>query len=118
MSMPHIPNITPDISLTREESISLLLTSIAINEMSLSHIINAEAEAMQAFVLSNPGNMNFVNMIQLNNTTARLLEEITKGQWLSLSKMDRILRLLSDSGALSARLLEEELTTEIEEDEE
>lgn len=73
---------------------------------------------MQAFVLSNPGNMNFLNMIQLNNTTARLLEEITKGQWLSLSKMDRILRLLSDSGALSARLLEEELTTEIEEDEE
>ncbi|MEK3901826.1 MULTISPECIES: hypothetical protein [unclassified Paenibacillus] len=120
MSMPHIPNITPDISLTREESISLLLTSIAINEMSLSHIINAEAEAMQAFVQSNPGNMNFNNIIKLNNTTARLLEEITKGQWLSLSKMDRILRLLGDSVSLSEKLIDEltETETDVEEDEE
>ncbi|NOU81562.1 hypothetical protein GC101_22120 [Paenibacillus sp. LMG 31459] len=118
MSMPNIPNITPDISVTREDSISLLLASIAINEMSLSHIINAEAEAMQAFVQSDPGNINFRNIIQLNNTTSRLLEEITRGQWLSLSKMDRILRLLSEPGSWLDKTIAEDEMIESEEEEE
>lgn len=94
MSMPSIPNITPTISVTREESISLLLTSIAMSEMSLSHIISAEAEAMQSFVKGRDGGVSCTGIIQMNRTTASILEEIAKGQWLSLNKLDRILRLL------------------------
>ncbi|WP_308018482.1 hypothetical protein [Bacillus sp. SRB3LM] len=42
MSQPNMPNITPNISLTRDDVVNLLLASIALEEMGLSHIINAE----------------------------------------------------------------------------
>ncbi|MFQ6341187.1 collagen-like protein, partial [Bacillus sp. AF62] len=47
MSQPNLPDITPDISLTREEAINLLLSSIAMQELGLAHIINAEGEKLQ-----------------------------------------------------------------------
>ncbi|MFE4712721.1 MULTISPECIES: hypothetical protein [unclassified Paenibacillus] len=49
MSQPSIPNITLTISVTKKEMISLLLSSIAMRELAISHILNAEAEKMQAF---------------------------------------------------------------------
>ncbi|MED0970837.1 hypothetical protein [Bacillus paramycoides] len=40
MSQANIPNITPTITLTREDAINLLLSSIALEELGLAHIIN------------------------------------------------------------------------------
>ncbi len=42
MSFPNIPNISPTIAITREDAINLLLTSIAMEELGLSHIFDAE----------------------------------------------------------------------------
>src|SRR5690625_6968249 len=39
VSQPNIPDIDPNISLTREDAINLLLTSIAMEELGLAHII-------------------------------------------------------------------------------
>jgi hypothetical protein len=47
MSFPNIPNITPSITINREEVINLILSSIALEEIGLSHIINAEGEKIQ-----------------------------------------------------------------------
>ena len=47
MSMPSIPDITPKIELDREESLNLLLASIAMEEMGLAHILNTEGEKLQ-----------------------------------------------------------------------
>src|SRR5690625_241124 len=47
MSMPTIPNITPEISVTREDAIVMLLASIAMEEMALAYIMNSEAEKRQ-----------------------------------------------------------------------
>lgn len=44
MSLPNFPNITPTISLGRGDVVNLLLASIAIEELSLAHILNAEGE--------------------------------------------------------------------------
>lgn len=49
MSLPNIPNITPKISLERCDTINLLLSSIALEEIGLSHILNAEGEKLQYF---------------------------------------------------------------------
>lgn len=46
MSQPNLPIITPNISLTREETINLLLASIAMQELGLAHIINVEGEKL------------------------------------------------------------------------
>lgn len=47
MSMPNIPNISPNISINRKDVINLLLASIALEEIGLAHIINAEGEKIQ-----------------------------------------------------------------------
>lgn len=44
MSQPNLPNITPNITLSRSSVINLLLASIAMEELGLAHIINAEGE--------------------------------------------------------------------------
>lgn len=49
LSNPSIPNISPTITLTRDDAINLLLSSIAMEELALAHIINAEGEAPICF---------------------------------------------------------------------
>lgn len=50
MSTPNIPDICPDICLCFEDVIKLLLSSIALEELGLAHIINAEGEKIQSFL--------------------------------------------------------------------
>ena len=51
MSLPVFPDIPKDF--TFEDSIFQILTSIAMEEIGLSHIINAEGEKLQ-YVLGTP----------------------------------------------------------------
>jgi hypothetical protein len=44
LSQSNLPNITPTITLSREDAISLIISSIAMEELGLSHILNAEGE--------------------------------------------------------------------------
>ncbi|AWX58432.1 MULTISPECIES: hypothetical protein [Brevibacillus] len=55
MSQANLPNITPTITLTRDDAIHLLLSSIAIEELGLGHIINAEGEKLQFILETLPG---------------------------------------------------------------
>ncbi|WP_429747958.1 hypothetical protein [Bacillus salipaludis] len=50
MSNPNIPNIIPAISLSTAQTVQLLLASIALEELALAHLLNAEAEKIQ-FIL-------------------------------------------------------------------
>ncbi len=50
MSFPTIPPISPTISIDRNQVCSLLLASIAFEELGLAHIINAEGEKLQAVI--------------------------------------------------------------------
>ncbi len=50
MGMPNIPNIKAEFDLDFKESLKLLMTSIALEEISLSHILNAEGEKIQKFL--------------------------------------------------------------------
>lgn len=47
MGMPEIPDLKPRIELKKEDVINLILVSIALEEISLAHVINAEAEKLQ-----------------------------------------------------------------------
>ncbi|MFQ9917433.1 MAG: hypothetical protein ACLRWQ_14570 [Flavonifractor plautii] len=53
MSLPTFPPIEPPLS--REGSINEIISSIAAEELSLSHILNAEGEKLQYVLGTLPG---------------------------------------------------------------
>lgn len=58
MGMPTIPDIKPKIEISIEETIELLLASIALEELSIAHIMNAEAEKIQEIVKFSSSDFN------------------------------------------------------------
>lgn len=96
MSQPTIPNMTPIVSLSKKDTISMLLSSVAMNEMAMSHLINAEAEKIQSFVKysEEAKYIKTKDFINFNNSVSHFLEEATMEQWLNLNKLDRVIHLL------------------------
>ncbi|MNR39838.1 hypothetical protein D3C85_1580760 [compost metagenome] len=81
MSQPNIPNISPNITLTRDDAINLLLASIAMEELGLGHIINAEAEKIQYAVGTLPGltiPATISELLVVNQSVQSTLQETIK----------------------------------------
>ena len=97
MSLPNIPNITPDITLSRCETLNLLLSSVAMEEIGLSHILQAEAERIQMF-LGASGDPSLEELSSINRSTERLLRTVMKSQLLLQTKLEDII-FLQDSEA-------------------
>ncbi|WP_232231565.1 hypothetical protein [Paenibacillus sp. HW567] len=89
--MPSIPDIKPDIILKRQDVIHLLLTSIAMEEISFSHILNAEAEKIQ-FILGQSCPTT-EEVLRINDSVERILRGIVANQILLQFKFSDILKL-------------------------
>lgn len=77
MSQANIPNITPDITISRDDVINLLLASIALEELGLAHIINAEGEKIQYAIGTLPGlptPATMEDILNVNNSVQDMLE--------------------------------------------
>ncbi|QDS37026.1 hypothetical protein [Brevibacillus brevis] len=98
MSQPTIPNITPIISVTIGQSVSLLLASIALEELALAHIMNAEAEKIQ-FVVGTlgitPGVVpNISDILAVNNSVRKTLQDVIKKEMLLQFKLENVVSIL------------------------
>lgn len=91
MSMPNIPNITPIIDLDRCGVINLLLSSIALEEIGLSHILNAEGEKLQAFLNLESNCPN--DFYRINHSVNQTLRSIIKSQMLLQFKLEDVIEL-------------------------
>jgi len=80
MSMPQFPKL----DLTLEQSINSILTSIAMEEAALSHILNAEGEKIQ-YALANCADLKQVT--ELNQSVTCLMETVLDLQIALKSKM-------------------------------
>lgn len=89
--MPNIPNITPIIDLDRCEVINLLLSSIALEEIGLSHILNAEGEKLQAFLNLNLNCSD--DFHKINHSINKTLRSIIKSQMLLQFKLEDVIEL-------------------------
>lgn len=90
MSMPQFPEIP---GLTLEDSIIQIISSIAMEELALSHIINAEGEKLQ-YVLgtlssgSTPCTPPTLNeLLEVNDSVKDMLSTISMNQMFLLGKM-------------------------------
>lgn len=95
MSMPEVPQTNLD--LTRDQALNMILSSIAMEEIALSHIINAESEKIQ-YVLSNHSQSCCCNddgyILEVNKSVANLLELVMQNQMLLKNKMEKVLEYI------------------------
>ena len=88
MSMPKFPT---DVNLTRDDAINQILSSIAMEELGMSHIINAEGEKLQYVlgtldgVISPPATIT--DVLKTNDSVRQTLEAVTNNQMLLRAKM-------------------------------
>lgn len=91
--MPRFPECGTDI--TREQALNMLLTSIAMEELGFSHIINAEGEKLQ-YVLRYLKETDIPcdqtqKLLEVNMSITKLLEMVMQNQIILKSKMERVL---------------------------
>ncbi|SEG81737.1 hypothetical protein SAMN04487919_13179 [Bacillus sp. ok061] len=104
MSQANIPNITPTIAITPGQSISLIVASIALEELALAHIINSEAEKIQ-FLLGTlstgvtPPPTTLPDLLTLNNSVRQTLQTVVKQEMLLQFKLENVLDLVSSPAA-------------------
>lgn len=90
MSMPNIPDINPDISISLEDVINLLFSSIALQEIALSNLIHAESEKIQAVVNMNSKCYSVKEITSLNESVEKVLNEISSIETLLITKLKYI----------------------------
>jgi hypothetical protein len=98
MSFPNIPNVTPMINITQDQAISLLLASIAFEELGLSHILNAEGEKIQSVVGTLPGLTPTIvpigDLQAIDTSVATTLKTIIKKEMLLEFKLENLIQLI------------------------
>lgn len=95
MSMPTVPDINTNIS--RENAVSAIITSIAMEELALAHILNAEGEKLQ-YVLgtlegSDPGEVTICDIMNVNDSIRKTLKEAMKTQMFLQFKLEDAIEL-------------------------
>jgi len=90
VSLPHFPDL-PD-HFTYEKSIAQILTSIAMEEIGLSHIINAEGEKIQYILGTLEGSRpptppTIDQVIEINQTVKDTLQQVAFNQMFLSAKM-------------------------------
>lgn len=95
MSMPEFPMPNPD--MTRDQVLNMLLSSIALEELALSHIINAEGEKIQYTLGHSCGGgcpTRIADILSVNKSVTTLLEMVMQNQLLLKNKMEKVLEYL------------------------
>lgn len=101
MSQANLPNITPDITLSRIESLDLIIASIALEELALAHILNAEAEKIQYVLGTLPGlspAATISNVLAVNESVNSVLQSATQKQMYLQNKLKSVLQAPSLTG--------------------
>lgn len=76
MGMPNIPSeITTDVNIDKKDLTKLLLISIALEEISLSHLLNTQGEIIQAYLHHHkcPTHIKLDELLKVNRNVAETL---------------------------------------------
>ena len=88
MSMPSFPPNGAD--MTREEALTMIIACIAMEELALSHILNAGGENLK-FILESLPKTNPQDVLAMHKSITALVEAVTQNQILLKKKLDQVL---------------------------
>ncbi len=92
MSQPTFP---PKPEITRDDALNMILTSIAMEELGLSHIINAEGEKLQYILgtlpCSDGMDVTVEQLLEVNKSITQLMDSIMQNQIFLKGKMDKVI---------------------------
>lgn len=106
MGFPNIPDINPVFEIDRDEVIDLILASIGLEELSLAHLINAEAEKIQRALgtLQIPGTTgeetddffgslvtDLDGLLAINRSVNKTMKFLVHKEFLLLTKLEDVL---------------------------
>ena len=95
MTMPNFPPIPPIPPINICESLGLVIESVALEELALAHLINAEAEKVQK--VADPQHCATpCEMIKVNESVSKTLINIIKLQMLLQFKLEEVLEKIPD----------------------
>jgi hypothetical protein len=94
MSFPTIPDITPNIDITREDAVNLLLVSIALEEFSLADLIDAEVKKICRVVKNDENEHNVNDLKEINRSVDQTLKDIIKLQMLLQFKLENVQEII------------------------
>lgn len=93
MSLPTFPDNCPPIK--QEDALNMILTSIAMEELGLSHIINAEGEKLQYAIkhlkCKKQDKESMDKLLEVNDSIRCTLDSVMNNQVLLKSKMESVL---------------------------
>ncbi|MCI8328796.1 MAG: hypothetical protein HFG02_04050 [Oscillibacter sp.] len=90
MSMPSFP--PNGAAMTREEALTMIIASIAMEELALSHILNAEGEKLQYILKAGATSCaSPQDVLAVNKSVTALLEAVVHNQMLLKGKLERVL---------------------------
>ena len=99
MSMPSIPDLNPQVSIDRDDALNVILSSIGMEELSMAHIINAEAEKIQ-FALGTLDTATeaatLEEILEVNKSSNKMLRDVIKNQMLIGMKMEDVVSLAGE----------------------
>ena len=100
MSLPKFPDISPDCNI--DGAICQILTSIAMEEIGLSHIINAEGEKLQYILGTLPGSkpphsITVSEILEVNESVKDMLQQVAFNQMFLNAKMSAALKTYSQN---------------------
>jgi len=100
MSLPQFPTVPGNVNL--EDSIVQILLSIAMEEIGLSHVINAEGEKLQYVLGTLSGARPTVpptieQVLEVNESVREMLQQVAFNQMLLNAKLSTALKAHSSS---------------------
>lgn len=97
MSMPTIPDISTEVNIKREDAVNIIIASVAMEELALAHILNAEGEKLQ-YVLgtldgADPGEVTICDILEVNKNIQKTLRDVIKTEMLLQFKLEDAIEL-------------------------
>lgn len=112
MSFPNIPDIDPKVNLTLEDAVSLLLASIALEEISVSKLMDAETDKILCVVQGcGSGSCLPQDALAVNRSVDATIKDLIKFQMLLQFKLENVSGLLPDASTSSTTTTSTSTTT-------